>query len=425
MNERQKRFACRASFLLFCIVPTSLVVSWILRPAKPGPWEDALARFTGFETSVAKVSNPRPNAYHLEDIIFTGQGGGLVAAINAATVANRSGRPYVTVSHLQIQQPHLTEVLDVLHRELIRRASPEHNSTQVIFDRMTIGDGIGAGQTFEYVLGSVRSTKDRRIISVQFVLAGEPIEQRQQLTIESVIAPTEGGEATLWTLDTRETHLPCRLIAAVFPGFKTLGDEAEFTGRIEFRSIAAGWDCEMSGLFRYVDLYRLVNERFHHVLHGTADIVLTHCRFRNGLVEHVAGEVECGEGLIGASLLMASERVLGFQTTRTVAQTEEFRNLKLQFQLDRTQLQLVGLGSNGQIMGDSTGRSLLMSAATGPHSSLDLVRLLVNRSDIQVPMTKETAPMLKWFPAPSSPRPIGLPGNDPSIAPHTTIRLMD
>jgi len=83
---------------------------------------------------------------------------------------------------------------------------------------------------------------------------------------------------------------------------------------------------------------------------------------------------------------------------------------------------LQGLGENGAFIHNLAGHPLLQSSWEVRAPVLALARTLSPRSDVQVPFTKELAPILDWIAAPEVVRG---PENDSNSRPNVTIRVLE
>ncbi len=78
--------------------------------------------------------------------------------------------------------------------------------------------------------------------------------------------------ATGWELHTDSTGLPCSVALSWLPALSQLGDACVFQGSVWCEQRPAGWEAELRGVFRQVDLEQLVTRQFPHKLSGSADV---------------------------------------------------------------------------------------------------------------------------------------------------------
>ena len=82
-----------------------------------------------------------------------------------------------------------------------------------------------------------------------------------------------------------------------------LGERARFHGSISAVETADGWNGELTGEFKEVDLQAVISEQFPHQLSGVADIAIQHARFERGRLIEARGTIVAGPGAVSQSLL--------------------------------------------------------------------------------------------------------------------------
>ena len=112
--------------------------------------------------------------------------------------------------------------------------------------------------------------------------------------------------------------------------------------------VAGGWQGEISGRFRGVDLDRLVTDRYNHKLSGTAELVFRRACFQDGKLIDAAGDVLCDGGVVSLSLLHEADRSLGLVADQRIRSVEtdplrRYQELKFGFTLNEQGLKIVGL----------------------------------------------------------------------------------
>ena len=80
--------------------------------------------------------------------------------------------------------------------------------------------------------------------------------------------------ATGWELHTGPTGLPCQLALSWLPELERLGTECTFQGSVWSERMATGWEADISGVFRQLDLDRLITGHFPHKLSGISELML-------------------------------------------------------------------------------------------------------------------------------------------------------
>ncbi len=145
---------------------------------------------------------------------------------------------------------------------------------------------------------------------------------------------------------------------------------------------AEGWEGEIAGRFRDVDLDR-VTERLKHKLSGSAEVLFRRARFRAGRLIDAAGDVTCNGGVVSRSLLYQANKSLGLVADSRLLTPQAnalllFRELKLGFTLDKDGIQIAGQCQSagpGVVMTDEGGpllsnqsREAVQVSGAGPHA---------------------------------------------------------
>ncbi|MCH7728236.1 MAG: hypothetical protein IH991_17425 [Planctomycetes bacterium] len=180
----------------------------------------------------------------------------------------------------------------------------------------------------------------------------------------------------------------------------------------------------MSGDLRGVDLYQLVQEQFSHTFSGTASVHLVRAKIHNGRLVNAAGSLKSSGGTIGRRLLeAAADRWNLILHNVADGAVIRFAAMDIGFEFDESTIRLTGncgeLGTSWIVT--DTGNPILSSHGVTTAPILSLVRVLVTQSDVQVPLTRETANLLSVFPIPAVKR----SSDNANQPPSTTLRLED
>ena len=82
-----------------------------------------------------------------------------------------------------------------------------------------------------------------------------------------------------------------------------------FQGSVWSERLTGGWEAEVSGVFRQLDLNCLVR-RFPHKLSGVAELALTRLVMHRGQIVEARGQLCSPAGGVGQTLIQAAERHL-------------------------------------------------------------------------------------------------------------------
>jgi hypothetical protein len=211
--------------------------------------------------------------------------------------------------------------------------------------------------------------------------------------------------ATRFDLSTGGTPLPCSLASPLADTASWLGPRSRFNGRFWADDAGGDWQGELSGLFSEIDLDALVTDHFPHRLSGTAQLEVRDAVFDQGRLTLAAGKLTAGPGLVSRSLLASARDQLRMPAADLPPPDDplSFAELAVGFAMDGQQLQLGGLcqsGSQGAALVDDRTR-VLLSQPDHSQGVIQLVRMLVPASQVQVPATRQTDALVRHLPIPS------------------------
>jgi hypothetical protein len=431
MHDRTRRLLCRIGFLTLCVAPTLFIVMWICVVHSPAYvahrkaiWERTLSDQLGLVVSLDGVSHPTRASTLLEGIDLTDvETGSRVARIRQIEMGRSGDQFLLLASQPEIQGEQIWRLWEVLHERILRGQAAAGWRAQLVAGEVTVhrADGEGAS-TLTDVRCQLAPTRDGPQATIEFrdvaLQMAEPAQLR--ITRNRQVTPP----ATRWELNTRTTALPCSLLADQIEVLTWLGDEATFQGTVEAMPTAVGWEGEITGRFRNVDLDRVVTYRYDHKLSGAAEIVFRRAKFRGGKLIDAAGDVACDGGVVSWSLLDQARRSLGFVADARVLAIEadtlwKFQQLKFGFTMNEEGLRIVGLcqsANEGVVMADKNG-PLLTDKPQEIAQVVALVRTLASENGEQVPATPEAIQLFHVLPVPSHSEPPEIAGPRPIYTP--------
>jgi hypothetical protein len=415
MHETTRRFCCRAGFLLGCVLPTLLVVSWVayqrtawFHERERDSWRAVLSRHLGVDVAIDAVTHPEPLVTRLEGVVLTDpETGRRLAAANRVELGREDGGWVAFLGDAELPYAQLTRFQEIAQPLLWRRAGDGAPVWQVVVGSLQLTGGPSAHTLLDVRLfgeASGESTGPR--VRVEFRLAG--VEMREPARL--VLTRRRDGDrpATDWEFETGPRALPASALSTVFPPLGELGEECQISGRCAFRQRDGGWDGEAQARFAQVDLDRAVTRRFPHKLSGIADIAVSQLRWRGGRVVEAAGSIESGGGVVGRSLLeaAASNATLQWSVPEAVLENQQpywkYRQLSLAFELSAQGLQLTGHcdgAEPGTIIAAADG-ALAREGSQPWLSAVAVVRWLAPHNEIQVPASLATEGLLRALPLP-------------------------
>jgi hypothetical protein len=417
MHESTRRFFCRVGFLLFCVLPTLLVGTWIVSRHTDwfglgkSSWESALSEQIGLSVRLGKVANPRPGVMLFQDVeLADPETAQVVARARLVETANTDRGLVLLASQPEIEADQIQRLWEVVHDRMLRGRSSTDRPLQLLASELTLRgpqrspDSPADAQSFSDVRCLVETADSGPQATIQFRLAGRETANPAQLRVvrNRQLAPA----TTRWELHTGSAPLPCAIFAAYVEPLAQLGDDCEFHGIVWAERTADGWEGDLTGRFTSVDFERLITEQFPHKLSGVAEVTFSRAKFRRGrLVEAAGGITNSSGGTVSPSLLTAIAESLQLKPAERTEQLNSgpiaYRQFACGFEITADGLSVIGhCDAQGTVLSDNAG-PLLSSVSQSPQPVVALVRALVPQSDIQVPATLETDTLLRALPVPS------------------------
>jgi hypothetical protein len=415
MHDRTRRHPCRLAFVLLCVAPTVGVATWVCAIRSPMylaarrvQWEQRLSQLLGLSVSLDGVATSPGGPTLLERVTFSDpETGAVVGCIRQLEMGYHGDDFIVLAAQPELNGPEMWRVWEVLHERLLRSPLAAQFRAQLYAREMTVQrDADQQATTLTDVRCRLTPEAAGPQLTIEFRDVALQMSEPAQLCItrNRQVAPP----STRWQLRTRSTALPCSLLADHVRVLACLGDRATFQGTVEAMPVAGGWQGEISGRFRGVDLDRLVTDRYNHKLSGTAELVFRRACFQDGKLIDAAGDVLCDGGVVSLSLLHEADRSLGLVADQRIRSVEtdplrRYQELKFGFTLNEQGLRIVGLchaEGEGVVMSDYFG-PLLRDRPQDVVQVAALVRTLAARNGEQVPATYEAYQLLHVLPIPS------------------------
>jgi hypothetical protein len=295
---------------------------------------------------------------------------------------------------------------------------PEHTTMPVRLaaNDLTVHSRSGA-QTFRDVDGWIQPYAE----VIEATIQGLPAISRPGSPVTVSVRRDRSGEepATLWSLDTNGTPLPCSALAEYLPLLESLGSEAMFSGTMCWQLQANGcWWIDLGGSrFEQIALDRLF-ERQVHRFSGRASVQFERCRIEPfNRRSDIAGSFRAADGLIAQSLLLSVHQQLGFQVQlpeELLAGRRDvpYDRIALAFKVNNTQLQLDGI-CRSELGYESFPPGVVLSLDLQPLvrsagqtlDSLKLISVIAPPHSVGVPLSSQTSALIHVFIPPARPLP--------------------
>lgn len=408
MRLTVRRRRCRATFCIVCILPTLLMVAAAVivntpayRAAQTARWQSRLAARLGLQAQCSRIDweeNGRLVVHGIE--LLDPESQACLARAQSATIALVDTKPVIELSQPEVAVSRLPRLVEVLHEHLMQRNETTGIAFQLSAATVLLQSDTQSKSVLDVEL-AVDVTRDATEAFLQFRPTGS--EEGNPMRLRVVRNRQLAPPATGWELHTGTSRLPCRLLSAWFPQLNRLGDTCTFEGSVWSERLGGGWEAEVSGVFRRLDLDQLVTGQFPHKLSGMAELTLPRLLIHRDRVVEAEGTLCSSGGVISRSLINAAQEHLALKRHApfTEAMLLRYSDLSFEFSLNDDGLAVTSCGHDQyqSVLADSQG-PLLSSQEAGVLPSHALVRCLVPFAEMNVPASKETLPMLRALPLP-------------------------
>ncbi|MFT5300881.1 MAG: hypothetical protein ACI87E_003573 [Mariniblastus sp.] len=284
MSDNQRRALCRFVFMLTCMLPTGIVGYRLFHPQTAAGWELAIQAELGLETKIDFVSTPAPYVTFLNNVtVFNADSKKLFHTLE---VKIEFGNDFNQLTFIEkangLTNEGLAELVKTIRQNVIRKHGTTKYWRVQFKEDTTIQEALVLGKSVSPVLplDSIRPwAANRSYLESSLTLAELQIdispaaplgngtfafasfkvidpnataEQRAAANLVSCEMSKTDEHGSLVELHTRETPLPCWLVASLVPTVSSLGPQATFEGEL---LISGAWpqsNFEMAGLFKNV-----------------------------------------------------------------------------------------------------------------------------------------------------------------------------
>ncbi len=423
MHERTERAIARLLFVFCCAVPTFVTLLIVL--VTWTPWyhrgqlrelATELSRDTGLIVNLEDFQRISPFKTTLHNMrLIESETGSEVARIRQMTWLREADRIGILLRQPELQSSQLSHTWNLIHDRFLCR--PEKTSVPLQFSTndVTIHSATGS-----FTLREVQAWVEPQAEAIQANIQCLPAIGDGRTPVKITIRRERSGPTprTQWTLETGDTPLPCSAVADWLPAMRRLGDEAAFTGMLQWEVDRLGhWTIDLGGSrFTNVDLSRL-SEQMPHRLSGIADLILERCYVDPGKTVNVSGSITAREGWVGQSLLAAMHENLfiGIDQGLLGAQLGDvpYELFGIHFRISDSQLKLAGICNTergyevlppGVVI--CTNRRPIAQTSDRTFPSLRLLRVLSPAHGELVPIASQTQEWMNLLIAPSRSIPV-------------------
>ena len=136
MHLPRAHFACRAGFVLLCLLPTAAVAGWIVQRSLPGfalsqkdEWEQGLSRQLGLRVTFDQIEYPRHDTAELKNLkLRDPETGALVASLGSLEVVYGDKGWKLTGRQAVIETSELPLLRTQFDQRWLRRGADEWSS---------------------------------------------------------------------------------------------------------------------------------------------------------------------------------------------------------------------------------------------------------------------------------------------------------
>jgi hypothetical protein len=413
MQPGLRLILCRSGFVLFALLPTIVVGSWIVRRGLPeyalaqrAEWERELSQRLGVTVTIGEVAYLRPSVASLRDVRFSNpETDETIATVPEAEVTHTDAAFAIEASQPIVDVRQLALLGSTLHERLLQTAGDRAIDFEVAAGDLTLQSGSQAVTLRQFTGLYGKTALGDPSVNGEFTFTGKTgTEHRGTLTIlrNRQLRPA----VTRYELDTGNGPLPCWLLSDSLPQLSQLGPDAEFSGAAVWMNSSEGLSAEFVGNLNEVDFDSLVSDQLLHQLSGLANVTLEPAKIEGGRLSQLRGTVQAHDGWISPSLLSAAAEHLQVRLLADLpessAQSVPYRQLSIGFDLRDRELLLSGgydVAQAGVALANAAGP--IMEIPPG-HSTpaVNLLRMLLPESEWQVPATRQTSGLASLLPVP-------------------------
>jgi hypothetical protein len=431
LHDRNRRLICRTIFLLCGVLPIVFVAgwcSWMRSPSRTESVRSQLESALGLAVRLARVSDPCPGSMLLKDVELADlEAGRSVASARLVEISDDPQGKTIFAAQPEIDAGAAAYVKTLIDSLLRRQLNSPGRELRVAAGEMTLR-WPGGAQTFVDCSAQLQSTSAGNSLDATLHLANS--DGAQPIQLEWARSNASGQPAASMKIHADGAPLPFPLIALIAQRENHCGPHSTFEGKLDAMETPDGWQAELAGRLKNVDLHWVVSEQFPHQLSGNAELIVKQAVIHAGRLEELQGTIHAGPGTVSPSLLSAAVAMLGLargavenslnaSLDRSVPRTaNSYEELAAEFTLDAGGFSIHGQcgGKQNGVVMRSRDEVLLADSNRGPSPVVALVRMLVPDSRVQVPATRQTDWLLNILPVPDV-----VPG-DPQAVPQARFR---
>ena len=262
ISDNQRRFACRIIFLLFCAIPTIVVIHFVAHRRTASDWAQIIQSQVGIQTHIGSVETPRPGEMIMRDVRLTDQRGVEILSLMEATVIAGQPNRIIVDDQLRMDSAGLHQLLNQLTDRMVSPDIKRSAWNVDLREAVVMSEPNELGQRESLRLHPVNLFVAATNDGVRATLK-TPIADTDQSRDENwVIAAVERSLTTpdiRVEIETGDTQLPCWLAHPWVPQLKRFGYAAQFNGAFRVMPDNDSWRGTLAGNFFGVDISQFVD----------------------------------------------------------------------------------------------------------------------------------------------------------------------
>ncbi len=257
MQESAQRSLCRLAFVLFAIIPTTLIVCtwfWSIAPWSQywtaQTWERRISLNLGVDVQLARVENFAPYSYRFHHVtVKHSETGDLIAVIPSIEFQQRQSAWHLRLQSPKVELEQAAHLTQSIHQRYLCQPNLAFPFTFCSIRDMTlmretpVMESICLEAQFQY-------QKDKTSFHARFDLATNDASTSASLDIErhhNLASPFTG-----WLLQTGGVTIPCAVMASFQSVTTKLGPDATFQGDVRWEQGVVDSRAALRGIFQNV-----------------------------------------------------------------------------------------------------------------------------------------------------------------------------
>ena len=374
LHESTQRGLCRLAFILFGLLPLicGLVFSALeFVPAyqrwRTSKWEDWLSTQLGIHVELAVLENRAPDRWVLHGVrLLHPESGATLGRVPQVEVLSRGKRWSILLHEPELERRQLTTTWKMVHDWFLCRPQRYSQAAAIGANHLIIR-GPNASDEFTNIVVRMQPEENELALDIQFRMS--PTLQPSGTSTAQLVAKKEPAsllkirrnhaENRLMTnlqLQTA-TPLPCELFHGLLPSTANLGEQATFTGLLDWQMRSAQWQLQFTDVsLQQVD-FGNVGRWLGNKLSGQGMIYIHQASISNNHLESAVATIAAtGPGSISSDLLAGVGRHLDIDVRQTnPVAIHAFEHAAFTVNIEPQRLQLVGRLPGGAIFRDAVG----------------------------------------------------------------------